>query len=44
MDLCGFKASLAYRSSSRTSKATQRKPVLKNKKEKKKKKENDQIY
>jgi len=29
-DLCEFKASLVYRASSRTSKATQRNPVLKN--------------
>jgi hypothetical protein len=31
VDLCEFKASLVYRVSSRTVKATQRNPVLKNK-------------
>ena len=31
-DLCEFKASLVYRASSRTARATQRNPVLKKKK------------
>ena len=31
-DLCEFKASLVYRMSSRTARATQRNPVLKNQK------------
>jgi hypothetical protein len=35
-----FKASLVYRVSSRTAKATQRNPVLKNQKKRKEKKEN----
>jgi len=37
---CEFKASLVYRVSSRTAKATQRNPVLKGKKKKKRNKEN----
>jgi hypothetical protein len=34
-DLCAFKASLVYRVSSRTARATQRNPVSKRKKKKK---------
>ena len=36
MDLCGFKASLLYRVSSRAARTTQGNPVSKNQKEKKK--------
>jgi hypothetical protein len=32
VDLCEFEASVVYRASSRTARATQRKPVLKNQK------------
>ena len=35
-DLCEFEASLVYRGSSRTARATQRNPVLKNKQKTKK--------
>jgi hypothetical protein len=41
LDLCEFKASLVYRVSSRTARATQRNPVSKNQKEKQKTKNNN---